>query len=199
MRNLQRFTSIGDTSGAGMIWTCCVICLAHLAALCHLISQTDPTSSISMEDLYDQTLDNLCNLSLEVHVEGYPRSDILTGVRVSQRFAPPKEMRRLSGYSTQLDVLENGVGHHRCTSSVALGGGERIVATLENDHRKFVRQFSSENPGARTGLVHFPGYVDRWSFGGFKISKSDKTQGKGALWTLMQGETTFLTGILYIV
>ena len=35
-----------------------------------------------MNDLYDQTLDNLCNLSLRVHIEGYLRFEVLTGVRI---------------------------------------------------------------------------------------------------------------------
>ena len=82
MGNLQRFVSIGDTSGVGTIWACCVLCLAHLAALCHFMSQTDPTSSTFMNDLYDQTLDNLCNLSLQIHIEGYLRFEVLTGVRI---------------------------------------------------------------------------------------------------------------------
>ena len=36
----------------------------------------------AMNDLYDQTLDNLCNLSLQIHIEGYLRLEVLTGVRI---------------------------------------------------------------------------------------------------------------------
>ena len=97
--NLESFVSIGDTSGVETIWTCCIICLAHLAALCHLVSQTDTTSGSSMNGLYDLTLDKLGNLSLEVHIEAYSHFDVLTGVRVSQRFVPPIEARRLPSYS----------------------------------------------------------------------------------------------------
>ena len=83
MRTLERFVSIGDTSGVETIWTCCIICLAHLAVLCHFMSQTDTTSSISMNGLYDLTLDKLGNLSLGVHIEVYSNFDVLTGVRIS--------------------------------------------------------------------------------------------------------------------
>ena len=81
MGNLQQFISIDDTCGIWMIWTCCIVCLAHLAALSHLMSQTDPTWSVSMTSLYDLTLDKLGNLSLEVRIEMYSHFDVLTGVR----------------------------------------------------------------------------------------------------------------------
>jgi hypothetical protein len=73
---------LGDTGGVETIWACCVMCLAHLAALCHFVSQKDTTSSLSMDCLYDLTLDKLCNLFLEVHIEKYPYVDFLTGVRI---------------------------------------------------------------------------------------------------------------------
>ena len=82
MGNLERFITVEDSSGVGTIWTCCIICLAHLAALCHFISQMEPASSGYMDDLYDLTLDKLGNLSLEVHIEEYTRFDVLTGVRI---------------------------------------------------------------------------------------------------------------------
>lgn len=75
---------IGDTGGVGTIWTCCIICLAHLAALSHLMSQKDPASSEPMDGLCDLTLGKLGNLSLEVQIGVEDRShfDILTGVRI---------------------------------------------------------------------------------------------------------------------
>ena len=82
MGNLQRFIELEDNDGVGMIWTCSVTCLAHLAALCHLISQTEPTLRGSMGDLCDLALDKLGNLSREVRIEQYSHFDVLTGVRV---------------------------------------------------------------------------------------------------------------------
>ncbi|KAF9779641.1 hypothetical protein BJ322DRAFT_368458 [Thelephora terrestris] len=79
MRNLEQFVSIGDASGVETIWTCCVICLSHLAALCHFMSQTDTTLSKSTNNLYDLTLEKLCNLSLKVPIESYSHFDVLTG------------------------------------------------------------------------------------------------------------------------
>ena len=81
MDNLQRFIETEDTSNVGTIWTCCIICLAHLAALCHLTSQTEPTSRDLMVDLCDLTLEKLGSLSYQVHTEEYSHFDALTGVR----------------------------------------------------------------------------------------------------------------------
>ena len=80
MENLQGFIQVGDSSGVGMIWTCCVTCLGYLAALCHFISQTEPTLRSSMDGLCDLTLDKLANLSHEVHIEEHSHFDVLTGV-----------------------------------------------------------------------------------------------------------------------
>ena len=58
------------------------MCLAHLAALTHLMSQADPASSKTMNGLYALTLDKLENLSLDYHIEEYLNLDVLTGVRI---------------------------------------------------------------------------------------------------------------------
>ena len=92
MESLQRFVTLGDTSDVQTVWASCIACLAHLAPLCHLLSQADSTLSVPMNDLCDLALGRLGNLSLEVHIEKYSHFDALTGVRVSQqRFS---EMRR---------------------------------------------------------------------------------------------------------
>jgi len=80
MGNLQRFIEVRDSSGVGTIWTCCVTCLAHLAALCHFVGQTEPTLRGSMDDLCDLTLDKLGNISREVRIEEYSHFDVLTGI-----------------------------------------------------------------------------------------------------------------------
>ena len=82
MGNLQRFASLGDSDGAETIWTCCIMCLAHLAALSHLAGQADPASSASMNRICDLTLDKLVNLSLEARIEGYSDLDVLIRVRI---------------------------------------------------------------------------------------------------------------------
>ena len=86
--NLERFIDVGDSSGVGTIWTCCVTCLGHLAPLCHLISQREPTLRDSMGDLCDLTLDRLGNVSHEAHIEEYTHFDVLTGVRILVGFLP---------------------------------------------------------------------------------------------------------------
>ena len=82
MENLQRFIEAKDDDGVETIWTCCVTCLAHLAALCHLISQTEPTLRASMGEMCDLALGKLGDLSHEVPVEGRSYFNILTGVRI---------------------------------------------------------------------------------------------------------------------
>jgi len=82
MGNLQRFIEVGDSSGVETIWTCCVTCLGHLAALSHLISQREPTLRGSMDSLCDRTLAKLGDLSREVRVELYSYFDVLTKVRI---------------------------------------------------------------------------------------------------------------------
>ena len=85
--NLQRFTEVGDSSGVETIWTCCVTCLGHLAALSHLVGQREPTLRGSMNDLCDLTLAKLGDLSREVPVEVYSYFDVLTEV-LFQMFHP---------------------------------------------------------------------------------------------------------------
>jgi len=80
--NLQRFTEVGDCDGAETIWTCCVTCLGHLAALSHIISHMEPTLRSRMDSLCDLTLAKLGDLSREVRVEVHSYFDILTEVRI---------------------------------------------------------------------------------------------------------------------
>ena len=82
MENLQRFIKIEDSSGVETIWTCCVTCLGHLAALCHFISHAVPTLRGSMDDLCNLALDKLASLSHEVRIEECSHFDVLTAVRI---------------------------------------------------------------------------------------------------------------------
>ena len=108
MENLQRFTAIGDIGGVATIWACCIMCLGHLAALSHLVSQTDPASSALMNELYDLTLGKLGHLFLEAHIEEYSNFDILTGVRI----LASHDAGSLPSGSTGSDVLGQSFEHH---------------------------------------------------------------------------------------
>ena len=70
-----------ESRSARTVWTCCITCLGHLAALSHLISQTEPTLKGPMDKLCDLTLDRLRNLSHEAHIKEFKHFDVLTGVR----------------------------------------------------------------------------------------------------------------------
>ena len=82
LRNLELSISLGDNDSVETIWTCCITCLAHLAALCHLTSQTTTTLSGPMDHLCDLALEKLGSISLEVPIEKYSHFDVLTGVRI---------------------------------------------------------------------------------------------------------------------
>jgi len=80
MRNLQQFIRTGDPDSVWTVWTCCAMCLAHLATLCHSVGQADPSLSKSMNHLYDLTMDQLGNLSLGVRTEHHSNFDLLIGL-----------------------------------------------------------------------------------------------------------------------
>jgi len=80
LSNLQRFQELGDKSGAGMIRSSCVDCLAHLAVLCEALGQIEPTRT-QLDTLCDSSLERLCELTRDVRMEEYTRLDLLLGVR----------------------------------------------------------------------------------------------------------------------
>ena len=79
--NLQRFQELGDKSGAAMVRSSCVNCLAHLAVLYETLSQTEHPHERS-ESLCDLTLKRLSKLTKDMRTEEYTRLDLLLGVRV---------------------------------------------------------------------------------------------------------------------
>lgn len=106
MENLERFIQIEDSSGVETIWTCCIACLGHLAALCHFISHTVLALRDSMDGLCDLTLEKLVSLSHEVYIEEYSYFDVLTGVCV---WICPGQVN--ANQHCYLDLLEEGPGH----------------------------------------------------------------------------------------
>lgn len=80
LRNLRAFVEIGDDSGAEMIWSSCITCLAYLTALCELVDRTEPTTS-PMNALCDTNLEKLGHLTEDTRSEEYTYLDLLLGVR----------------------------------------------------------------------------------------------------------------------
>jgi hypothetical protein len=78
--NLQRFQGLGDKSGAGVIRSSCVDCLAHLAVLCEALGQIESTRT-HLDTLCDSSLERLCELTGDMRLEEYTRLDLLLGVR----------------------------------------------------------------------------------------------------------------------
>ena len=102
LSNLQRFQELGDRSGAGIIRSSCIDCLAHLAALCEALGQIEPTRT-QLDALCDSSLERLCELTKDVRTEEYTRLDLLLGVRVCcNGQANAADDKRCSG------ILENG-------------------------------------------------------------------------------------------
>ena len=78
--NLRRFQELGDNSGAGMIRSSCVDCLAHLAELCQALCDAEPTPQTKLETLCDSTLERLGELARDMCMEEYTRLDLLLRV-----------------------------------------------------------------------------------------------------------------------
>ena len=79
--NLQRFQELGDKSGAGIIRSSCVNCLAHLAVLCEALGRIEPTRT-QLNTLCDSSLKRLYELARDTRMEEYTHLDLLLGVRV---------------------------------------------------------------------------------------------------------------------
>ena len=81
--NLRRFQELGDNSGAGMIRSSCVNCLAHLAVLCQALSNAEHAPQTELDPLCDSTLEQLGELAQNMRMEEYTRLDLLLRVRIS--------------------------------------------------------------------------------------------------------------------
>ena len=105
---------VKDSSGVETIWTCCVMCLAHLAALSHLTGQMELALGGSMNDLCDLTLNRLGTLSREIPIEVYSYFDVLTGVRIRVEFLKVREaLTRCSNqisWKRALDTIDLRIG-----------------------------------------------------------------------------------------
>ena len=80
LSNLQRFEELRDNSGAWMIRSSCVDCLAHLAVLCQTLSSAEPVPQVRLDTLCDSTLERLGELSQDMCMEEYTRLDLLLRV-----------------------------------------------------------------------------------------------------------------------
>lgn len=80
--NLRRFQELGDNSGAGMIRSSCVDCLAHLAVLCQALSNAEHIPRTELDALCDSTLERLGELAQDMCMEEYTRLDLLLRVRI---------------------------------------------------------------------------------------------------------------------
>ena len=131
MENLQRFIEIEDSGGIETIWTCCVTCLGHLAALCHFISHAVPSLRGLMDDLCNLALDKLASLSHEVRIEECSYFDALTAVRILARLP---RMSEVLTKNNQSDLLEEGTGHDQRLYQIAPPRRKRTTATLERNY-----------------------------------------------------------------
>jgi len=154
MGNLERFIAMKDSGGVGVIWTCCVTCLAHLAALCHFIAQTEPTLSGPMGDLCDMALDRLGNLSHEVHMGEYSYLDVFTGARILVILLRMSET--LTGDADQmswkraLDTIDARIGLRRHAESGSLQHWRGVIGKTYAD---FQANFSGYEPTTLASLV----------------------------------------------
>ena len=81
LRNILRFTTIGDSHGAEIIQSSCVGCLAHLAVLCDVTGRLEPNSKPRMDAICDSSLVRLGRLTQEMGFDEYSYFDVLLRVR----------------------------------------------------------------------------------------------------------------------
>jgi hypothetical protein len=80
LSNIERFHELNDQSGAGVVSSSRIACLAHLAILYEVVCRTDPVAGFKLYDLCDSALERLGALTSEVHLEEYTHLDLLLGV-----------------------------------------------------------------------------------------------------------------------
>ena len=80
---MKRFHELGDNSGAEVIGSSCITCLAHLAILYEAVCRTDPVGSLEPRNLCDSALERLGTLTSELRFDEYTYLDLLLGVRPS--------------------------------------------------------------------------------------------------------------------
>jgi hypothetical protein len=88
LSNIKRFHELGDNSGAEVIGSSCIACLAHLAVLYEAVCRTDPVGSFELCNLCDSALERLGALTSELEFDEYTYLDLLLGVRPSECFFP---------------------------------------------------------------------------------------------------------------
>jgi hypothetical protein len=85
LSDVKRFYELGDKSGAEVVGSSCVACLAHLAILYESVCRTDPASGFELYNLCDSALQRLGALTSELHLDEYTHLDLLLGVRLFLR------------------------------------------------------------------------------------------------------------------
>jgi len=85
--NLREFIEIKDNSGAEIIWSSCIACLAYLTVLCEFVGRTEPTEGLAVNAICDSNLEKLGRLTEDIRSEGYTHLDLLLGVR-TRKFSP---------------------------------------------------------------------------------------------------------------
>ena len=76
---IQTVREHGDESGADIICSTCVTCLAHLSVLYEAVGRIDPVAE-GMFDLCDSALRRLGKLTFDIRFDEYTYLDLLLGV-----------------------------------------------------------------------------------------------------------------------
>ena len=86
--NMKRFREHGDRSGADIIGSSCITCLAHLTVLYDVVCRTDPQVTVETYNLCDSALQRLGMLTSKLQFDGYTYFDLLLGVRPFFHYFP---------------------------------------------------------------------------------------------------------------
>ena len=79
--NSRTFREQGNESGAELICSSCITCLAHLAILYDVVCRKDPVAGSEMYELCDSALQRLGMITSEHHFDEYTYLDLLLEVR----------------------------------------------------------------------------------------------------------------------
>jgi len=107
LSNLKRFREYGNKSGADMISSSCITCLAHLAILYEAVCRTDPTAEETYS-LCDFALQRLGVLTSEFRLDEYTYLDLLLGVCPHLRYFLVIMTQRDAGLIGLLEQITTG-------------------------------------------------------------------------------------------
>jgi len=183
LRNIQRFLEIGDSLGAKTIQSSCIGCLAHLAALCELISWVDPDSKPQMDIICDSSLERLGHLTQSVDFDDTNSWNTHTLIccsgYVMKSIIP--DSKRIDNIVNQvswersLPTFDSHIWHLSHEQSASLRLRRQVVAEAWSDFK--ARQPAGSPPALTARSVYIDGREEVSRYPNFMLSSERYTYG----------------------